>query len=341
MSIVQRLNEWVDPARPAPDPEDDRIFGRQAMGDLLAAAENEANHPAIAALLVALNFRPISPELLAGLAEGVRAAGVPIDLQRPNLVDTCGTGGGVPSMNLSTGAALLAAAAGASVAKHGNRAVTSKCGSADVLTALGLPPVQDHDRLRRGMDSAGFAFLFAPFFHPVLRHLGPLRQKLATRTVFNRLGPLLNPAGAKRQIIGVFDPEMVQTTSAASVHLGAESVWVCSGHDGLDEFSPAGPSLISVQGAAAKEFGPDHFGLGTVPLESLRPAADAEGAAVQILRALTDPESPEFGGIAPTAALAVHLGLDVPPMEAGERVRRAVAEGRGVRTLDRLKEALA
>ena len=182
---------------------------------------------------------------IAGCAEAMRAHVLAVQPQRDDLVDTAGTGGdGARTINISTAAALVAAAAGAGVAKHGNRAVSSASGSADVLEALGfrleLPPA----RIERSIDELGFGFLFAPTHHPAMRHAAPVRRELAARTVFNVLGPLTNPAGARAQVVGVYAPSLVRTIAEVLAQLGARRAFVVHGAGGIDELSPTGPNLV-------------------------------------------------------------------------------------------------
>jgi anthranilate phosphoribosyltransferase len=198
-------------------------------------------------------------------------------------VDTAGTGGdGARTFNISTAAALVAAAAGAGVAKHGNRAVSSASGSADVLEALGFELDQPPERTARSIDELGFGFLFAPSHHPAMRHAGPVRKELATRTVFNVLGPLTNPAGARAQVVGVYAPELVQTLAEVLAQLGARRAFVVHGPGGVDELSPAGPNLVcEVAGGSVRrrEIDPADFGVARCGSEELQGGSPAENAA--------------------------------------------------------------
>jgi anthranilate phosphoribosyltransferase len=208
--------------------------------------EGRASPVQMAALLVALRVRGPTPEEVAGGVRALRRAMVPVAAgSTAELVDTCGTGGGaLTTFNISTAAALLAAAAGVRVAKHGNRSFTSRCGSADVLESLGvrleLTPEQEAAVLER----TGIVFMFAPLHHPAMRHIGPVRRELAMPTVMNILGPLTNPAGARRQVVGVSHPAMLDLIAEALKVLGHERALVAHGAPGMDELSPLGPTEL-------------------------------------------------------------------------------------------------
>jgi anthranilate phosphoribosyltransferase len=217
----------------------------EARGVMSAIMRGEATPAQIGAFLVALRVKGETADEIAGCAEAMREHVIAVSPRRDDLVDTAGTGGdGAQTLNISTAAALVAAAAGAGVAKHGNRAVSSACGSADVLEALGfrleLPP----ERIARSIDELGFGFMFAPAHHPAMRHAAPVRRELGTRTVFNVLGPLTNPAGARAQVIGVFARDLVPTLAEVVAQLGARRAFVVHGFGGIDELSPAGPNLV-------------------------------------------------------------------------------------------------
>jgi anthranilate phosphoribosyltransferase len=225
---------------------DGRDLSQEGARDVMRSImDGEATPAQIGAFLVALRIKGETADEIAGCAEAMREHVLVVRPARTDLVDTAGTGGdGAGTFNISTAAALVAAAAGAGVAKHGNRAVSSSSGSADVLEALGfnleLPP----ETIARSIDELGFGFLFAPTHHPAMRHAAPVRRDLATRTVFNVLGPLTNPAGARAQVVGVYAPELVPTIAEVLARLGAERAFVVHGAAGVDELSPAGPNLV-------------------------------------------------------------------------------------------------
>ncbi len=222
----------------------DRDEARALMGRVMAG---EVPPVQLAAMLTALRLRGETVDEITGFAEAMRAAAVTIPAgDLPDLVDTCGTGGdGAGTFNISTATALLAAAMGIPVAKHGNRAVSSRSGSADVLEALGVGLDVEPARVAALIREVGIGFLFAPALHPAMRHAMPVRRELGVRTVFNLLGPLTNPAGARRQLLGVYDPRLCEPVARVLQGLGSERAFVVHGAGGLDEVSPCGETLVA------------------------------------------------------------------------------------------------
>jgi anthranilate phosphoribosyltransferase len=259
----------------------DRAQSRSVMGAIMAGDATQAQ---IAGFLVALRAKGETADEIAGCAEAMREHVLPVRPRRGDLVDTAGTGGdGARTFNISTAAALVAAAAGAGVAKHGNRAVSSASGSADVLEALGFRLELGPERIARSIDELGFGFLFAPSHHPAMRHAAPVRRELAARTVFNLLGPLTNPAGARAQIVGVYAPELVRTIAQVLAALGAQRAFVVHGAGGIDELSPAGPNLVCevVEGAVrVREIDPQSLGVPRCSAAELRGGTPDENAAL-------------------------------------------------------------
>jgi anthranilate phosphoribosyltransferase len=257
-----------------------RESAREVMGEIM---RGEATPAQIGGLLVALRAKGETADEIAGCAEAMREHVLPVRPRRDDLVDTAGTGGdSAHTLNISTAAALVAAAAGAAVAKHGNRAVSSACGSADVLEALGfdldLPP----ERIAGSIDELGFGFMFAPTHHPAMRHAAPVRRELATRTVFNVLGPLTNPAGARAQVVGVYAPALVRTIADVLARLGARRAFVVHGAGGIDELSPAGLNLVAevVDGRVSERtVDPAELGVPRCAPAELRGGTPAENAA--------------------------------------------------------------
>jgi len=253
----------------------------------------EATPAQIGGFLVALRLKGETADEIAGCAEAMREHVLAVRPSRADLVDTAGTGGdGAGTINISTAAALVAAAAGAGVAKHGNRAVSSACGSADVLEELGfrleLPPA----RIEQSIDELGFGFLFAPTHHPAMRHAAPVRRELAARTVFNVLGPLTNPAGARAQVVGVYAPTLVRTIAEVLAQLGAARAFVVHGAGGIDELSPAGPNLVCevVEGEVrGREIDPLELGVPRCDPDELRGGSPEVNAAA--IRAVFDGEN--------------------------------------------------
>jgi anthranilate phosphoribosyltransferase len=257
-----------------------RDDAREVMDQIM---RGEATPAQIGGFLVALRLKGETADEITGCAEAMRDHVLAVRPGRDDLVDTAGTGGdGAGTFNISTAAALVAAAAGAGVAKHGNRAVSSSSGSADVLEALGFDLELPPERITRSIEELGFGFLFAPTHHPAMRHAASVRRELAARTVFNVLGPLTNPAGARAQVVGVYAPELVPTIARVLAHLGARRAFVVHGAGGIDELSPAGPNLVcEVVGGDVRnrEIDPEELGVPRCDPAELRGGSPDENAA--------------------------------------------------------------
>jgi anthranilate phosphoribosyltransferase len=257
-----------------------RAEARAVMHEIM---RGDATPAQIGGFLIALRAKGETPDEITGCAEAMRDHVLAVRPRRDDLVDTAGTGGdGARTINISTAAALVAAAGGAAVAKHGNRAVSSACGSADVLEALGFTLELEPHRIEKSIDELGFGFLFAPSHHPAMRHAAAVRKELATRTVFNVLGPLTNPAGARAQVIGVYSSELVRTIAEVLVRLDARRAYVVHGAGGIDELSPVGPNLVAevVDGQVReRRLDPEaELGIARCSVEELRGGSPAENA---------------------------------------------------------------
>jgi anthranilate phosphoribosyltransferase len=260
-----------------------RDLSRDQAGSVLAQImAGEATEVQIAAVLIALRTKGETVEEIAGLAGTMRALARPVRTTRGDLLDTAGTGGGRPTFNVSTTAALIAAGAGCAVAKHGNRSATSRSGSADVLEALGARIDLSPEAVARCIEELGFGFMFAPAHHAATRWVIPVRKELGVRTIFNFLGPLTNPAGATRQLIGVSDPGVLELMAGALALLGCDRALVVSGADGLDELSTSGPShVVEVNGNEIEryEVAPRDVGLPESSADALDGGDPAQNAA--------------------------------------------------------------
>jgi anthranilate phosphoribosyltransferase len=331
------------------------IIGRVSEGHNLTAAEasaafgrimsGEASPVQIAALLVALRTKGHAPSEIAGGVQALR--GAMIRVQAPAnrvLVDTCGTGGGrVTTFNISTAAAFVVAGAGVGVAKHGNRSFTSKSGSADVLEALGVNIQLTPDAMGRVLEQAGIVFMFAPLLHPAMRHVGPVRKELGIPTIMNLLGPLTNPAGVRRQVVGVADPALVPLIAWALRELGHERAMVVHGLAGMDELSPLGPTRVAEldRGEVREgEVRPDDVGLELAGVEEIAGGTPQENAR-RILDVL---EGRDRGGALAVVLLNAAAGLWVAGAssslrEGVARAREVIASGDALRALEALKDA--
>ena len=258
------------------------LSAEQTAGVLAEIMAGNASEAEIAAVLIALRTKGETVHEIAGLARTMRDFALRVDAGE-DLVDTAGTGGGRPTFNVSTTAAFIAAGAGCRVAKHGNRSATSQCGSADVLEALGGRIDLEPEQVAACIDELGFGFMFAPRHHSAMRHVVPVRKALGVRTIFNILGPLTNPAGARRQVIGVSDPSKLETMAAALGELGTDRALVVSSADGLDEFSVSGATRVvelNEGRLASYEVTPEHVDLPSAPDGAVGAGSPAENARV-------------------------------------------------------------
>jgi anthranilate phosphoribosyltransferase len=294
----------------------------------------------VAAILLGLRDKGETVAELVGAARTLRAHGVPLPGAPPGAVDTCGTGGdGARTFNVSTAAALVVAAAGVPVAKHGNRAASSSAGSADVLEELGVVIELDPVVLARCLDEVGIAFLYAPAFHPALRRVAGVRRELGVRTLFNVLGPLVNPAGVRRQVVGVGDPLLLEPVARVLAELGGEHAWVVHGAGGLDELGLEGASEVvelSAGGLRRFRIHPGDAGLGPASHAPLRVASVPESAA-RIRAVLAGEPGAARDVVLLNAAAALVVAGAAADLRAGvERAGTAIDSGDAASLLDRL-----
>jgi anthranilate phosphoribosyltransferase len=327
---------------------------RAEAGHIFAGAEAEAvmeellsgrmETPAIVRLLTALNQRRVQVQELAGFARVMRRNATRVFAEgeaRPErMVDTCGTGGdGSNTFNISTAAAIVAAAAGARVAKHGNRAASSRSGSADVLEALGVRIDLPFERYGRAILEIGIGFLFAQAAHTATRHATPARKQIGVRTVFNLLGPLTNPAGAQSQVLGVFSAEVIDLVAATLAELGVEHAFVVHGAGGLDEISLVGETQVAeVRHGAVRRFTimPEEFGVARAPLDSLRGGTALENAAI-LRRVLAGEPGPARDIVVINAAAAlVASGVARDFREAANLAAATISSGAAANKLKAL-----
>ena len=297
----------------------------------------------MAAMLVALRTKGHTPSELAGGVRALRRAMVPVAApEGAVLIDTCGTGGGrVTTFNISTAAALVAAAGGLSVAKHGNRSFSSKSGSADVLEALGVEIQLSPEAMSNVLKRAGIVFMFAPLLHPAMRHVGPVRKELKIPTIMNLLGPLTNPAGARRQVIGVSDPALLPLLAEALLALDHERALVVHGAPGMDEVSPSGTTKVTeLRGGTVRdwELNPEEVGLPVCTPEELAGGTPQQNAQ-RIEEVLSGVDR---GGarsaVLLNAAAALYVGGVVEDVRQGvTRAAELIDDGAAVRTLDSLR----
>lgn len=303
----------------------DRLLGgedlsRETAADALAQImSGEAGEAQTAGFLIALRAKGETADELAGLAQTVRSHAERVSPPSGPFIDTCGTGGGrVTTFNISTTATFVVAGAGVAVAKHGNRSATSRCGSADVLEALGARIDLDPDGVSRCLEETGLGFMFAPSHHPAFRHIGPVRKALGVRTIFNLLGPMTNPAGAPRQLLGVADPHYLERMGRALAMLGTERALLVTSRDGLDEVScGAVTDVVAVEGGRVRASVIDPAALGfSPPAEGAIAGGDPEHNA-QILRSVLEGAAgPARDVVLLNAAAAIWVAGQAPSLDA-------------------------
>jgi anthranilate phosphoribosyltransferase len=274
-----------------------------------------------------------------GLARTMRSLARSVDVDRDDLLDTAGTGGGRPTFNVSTCAAFVAAGAGCVVAKHGNRSATGKSGSADVLEALGANIDLEPEAVASCIDAVGFGFMFAPHHHQAMRHVIPVRRELGVRTIFNFLGPLTNPAGATRQVIGVSDPRYIETIAAALRALGGRTALVVSSEDGLDEISVSGATrAVELRDGEIRTFSitPEGLGVSSYPADAVGAADPNQSAAVARAVMSGGGSGAERALVAVNAGAAIYVGGGAGSLEEGvRRAEEALDSGTALNAMER------
>jgi len=331
------------------------LIARVVRGEVLTADDAEhafgavmdgrATPVQIAALLVSLRTRGEQPSEVAGGVRALRRAMVPVAADADGLVDTCGTGGGAfGTFNISTAAALLAAGAGVRIAKHGNRSFTSRCGSADVLDAMGVTIELTPEAMARVLADAGIVFMFAPLLHPAMRHVAPVRRELGFGTVMNVLGPLTNPAGARRQVVGVADPALLPLIAGALRELGHERGLVVHGQPGMDEISPIGSTdVIELKNGELTRYTIEPGQL--IDDQTLAPADLAGGDPGDNARIITAVFCGELRGAARAAVVlnagaALYIADKAASLKDGVRLaEQALDAGGGREAFERLRAA--
>lgn len=314
------------------------LDAEQARAFLAACLKGEPTPAQVAAALTALRMRGETVEEISAFAEAMREAATTLD-HPYDVVDTCGTGGdGQHTFNISTAAALVLAGAGVKVAKHGNRALSSKSGTSDVLAVLGVNLAATPAQQRRSLDEANIAFLFAPAHHTAMRHVTPIRAELGFRTVFNLIGPLSNPARARRQLMGVYDRRLVEPLAEALGRLGAVHAWVVHG-EGLDEMTTTGATHVaewSAQGLRSLSVSPEEAGLPRARIEDIRGGEPEENA--RALRALLDGQTGAYRDIVllNTAAALIVAGRVETLTDGVELAAGVIDDGRAAQALAEL-----
>ncbi len=322
----------------------DHLTADHAAAVLAEIMTGRTSEVQTAAFLIALRAKGETVPELVGLARTMRALASPVETSREDLVDTAGTGGGPSTFNVSTTAALVAAGAGCAVAKHGNRSSTSRCGSADLLETLGIDIELDPTQVGRCIDEVGFGFMFAPRHHAAMAHVVPVRKQLGVRTIFNFLGPLTNPAGAERQLLGVSDRHYQETIAEALLALGSVRAMVVAAEDGVDELSISSRTrVIEVDRGRTEEWfvEPGDYGLAGAELEEVAGGSPEENAAAA-RAVLAGERGPHRDLVLLNAGAAIYVGGRAASLGEGvEKAAEAVDDGAARELLDRLVAATA
>ena len=315
------------------------LFHDEMLHVMRQIMRGELTQAQIAGFIIGLRVKKETVGEIAAAAQVMREFATMVPLEdHQHVVDVVGTGGdGAHTFNISTAATFVAAAAGAKVAKHGNRSVSSRSGSADVLESLGATLELAPGQIARAIQSVGVGFMFAPSHHPAMKHAGPVRKELGVRTIFNILGPLTNPAGAQNQLLGVFHPDLVGIQTRVLQRLGAKHVMVVYGRDGLDEISISGPTLVGeLANGEVKEYElhPSQFGLEVYDRRAIQ-VGSVEESKQMILAVLENQAGPALNIVVLNAGAALYVAGVAKSLEAGiERARKAIASGEARRKLD-------
>ena len=319
----------------------DRYEMHAVFAEVMDGAASEVQK---SAFLIALRMKGETPEEIIGAAMAMRERVTPLNVDRERLVDTCGTGGdGRGTFNISTVAAIVAAAAGANVAKHGNRAVSSSCGSADLLTALGVNIDLDAPRMSRVLEEIGIAFLFAPKLHPAMGAVAPIRRELGVRTIFNLLGPLTNPAFARRQVLGVYSVPLVEVIARVLLALGADHAMVVHSFDGLDEISISAPTHVCevIDGEIRDyQLDPESLGIPRARIEEIAGGDAAENATIALAILSGEARGARRDIVAANAGAALYVSGAVSTLRDGVALAsNTIASGAAMRKLEELARA--
>jgi anthranilate phosphoribosyltransferase len=317
----------------------DHLTADHAAAVLAEIMEGRTDEVQTGAFLIALRAKGETVPELVGLARTMRSLAAAVETEREDLVDTAGTGGGPSTFNISTTAALVAAGAGCAVAKHGNRSNTSRCGSVDLLEALGVNTELDPAQVGRCIDEVGFGFMFAPRHHPAMANVVPVRKALGVRTIFNFLGPLTNPAGAERQLLGVSDRRYQETIAEALIGLGSVRAMVVAAEDGVDELSTSSRTRVIevTEGRTGEWFAePGDYGLGAAQLEDVAGGSPEENAAAS-RAVLAGEHGPRRDLVLLNAGAAIYIGGLADNLGEGvEKAAAAIDSGAARELLERL-----